>query len=98
MMAKDIARNSLLGAIVLSSSLSPIYSNSYSSLPVVQEVRFVETNTVPTFYAINNKQFLYKEACELFGEVRGFSEEESKLYEESLSKLFVSTGDNFFDI
>lgn len=37
------------------------------------------------------------EAMELFEEERHFTNEEAKLYEESLLKLFVSTGENFFD-
>lgn len=35
------------------------------------------------------------EAMELFEEERHFTNEEAKLYEESLLKLFVSTGENF---
>jgi hypothetical protein len=33
----------------------------------------------------------------LFGEVRGFTKEESKLYEESLAEMFKPTGINFFE-
>jgi len=100
MMVKDIARNSslLIGVMLLSSNImSTAYSNSYNAIPNFKEVRCIENNTMPYIIKIN-KQAWYNEAFELFGEVRGFTEEEAKLYSESLSKLFVSTGDNIFDL
>jgi len=99
MMVRDLARNSsmLIWVLLLTSSMTPVYSNSYGAVPVVQEVKYAESNIVPSFRNFN-KITLYREAFDLFGEVRGFTAEEAKLYEESLSQLFESTGDNFFDV
>ena len=38
---------------------------------------------------------MYEEV--MFKEMRSFTKEESKLYEESLNKIFKPTGNNMFD-
>jgi len=65
---------------------------SYKNDPV-----FNSTTMSPKMDNKNTSEW-FKEAIELFGEMRGFTKEESQIYEKSLSKLYIPTGDNFFDL
>ena len=92
-----------ISTLLLTSNLAGYYSNSCNNTPVIRDVKLVENNSMPVYYIadkynIGNSQSRFDEAFELFGEVRGFTKEEAILYEESLSNLYIETGDNFFDL
>jgi len=102
MMLSEVSKNgsiviSALSTLVLATGTNIVYSNTYNAIPVVCDVKCVGNNSTPCYYTIN-KKVAYEEAYELFGEVRGFTKEESQKYKDSLSKLFKPTGDNFFDL
>ncbi|MEW4371757.1 hypothetical protein [Paenibacillus kandeliae] len=99
--------------VALTIPVSSLPSASYTTQTklLVNGVYYEETNT-PTFASYSNKYLnsnnialintaekhtLISDAYDLFPGLRDFTEEESDAYEDVLDKIFVSTGENFFD-
>lgn len=58
--------------------------------------KYLNSNNIAVINNINNHK-LVSDAYDLFPGLRDFTEEESDAYEEVLDRIFIPTGENFFD-